>query len=192
MYRRKSFISLSLSLVLAAGTLTAPILAADEFTDGMGVESLSNTDQVPSAENGTEQETSSAKNQGKSNADADFNATVFTDGRENKAILGGDIAEFNSADDGITDSNVTDSSITDDTAAGNDFTVTERTIQELPDGSVHVTEKVSLNTDTSSNNDELFGEYANQFFYEKDAATAPATSIGTPLKNYLYTHYIVD
>ncbi|MDU2990270.1 MAG: hypothetical protein E7B45_14040 [Lachnospiraceae bacterium] len=154
MYRRKSFISLSLSLVLAAGTLTAPILAADEFTDGMGVESLSNTDQVPSAENGTEQETSSAKNQGKSNADADFNATVFTDGRENKAISGGDIAEFNSADDGITDSNVTDSSITDDTAAGNDFTVTERTIQELPDGSVHVTEKVSLNTDTSSNNDE--------------------------------------
>ena len=149
MYRRKSFISLSLSLVLAAGTLTAPILAADEFTDGMGVESLSNTDQVPSAENGTEQETSSAKNQGKSNADADFNATVFTDGGENKAISGGDIAEFNSADDGITDNNVTDSSITDDTAAGNDFTVTERTIQELPDGSVHVTEKISLNTDTS-------------------------------------------
>ena len=57
---------------------------------------------------------------------------------------------------------------------------------------MHVTEKVSLNTDTSSNNDELFGEYANQFFYEKDAATAPATSIGTPLKNYFYTHYIVD
>lgn len=178
MYRRKSFISLSLSLVLAAGTLTAPVLAADEFTDGMGVETFSNTAQIPSAENGTEQETSSAKNQGKSNADADFNATVFTDGGENKAISGGDIAEFNSADDDITDSNVTDSSITDDTAAGNDFTVTERTIQELPDGSVHVTEKVSLNTDTSSNNDELFGEYANQFFYEKDAATAPATSIG--------------
>ena len=86
MYRRKSFISLSLSLVLAAGTLTAPVLAADEFTDGMGVETFSNTDQIPSAENGTEQETSSAKNQGKSNADADFNATVFTDGGENKAI----------------------------------------------------------------------------------------------------------
>ena len=150
MYRRKSFISLSLSLVLAAGTLTAPVLAADEFTDGMGVETFSNTDQIPSAENGTEQETSSAKNQGKSNADADFNATVFTDGGENKAISGGDIAEFNSADDDITDSNVTDSSITDDTAAGNDFTVTERTIQELPDGSVHVTEKVSLQISSST------------------------------------------
>ena len=102
MYRRKSFISLSLSLVLAAGTLTAPVLAADEFTDGMGVETFSNTDQIPSAENGTEQETSSAKNQGKSNADADFNATVFTDGGENKAISGGDIAEFNSADDDLS------------------------------------------------------------------------------------------
>ena len=56
MYRRKSFISLSLSLVLAAGTLTAPVLAADEFTDGMGVETFSNTDQIPTAENGTEQE----------------------------------------------------------------------------------------------------------------------------------------
>ena len=156
MYRRKKFISLSLSLMLAMGTLTAPVLAADEFSDGMSVESFSNTDQVPSVENDTKQETFSSENR---SADTDF-----TDDSAVKEIL--------------TDDSTSELNITDDTAAGNDFTVTERTVQELPDGSVHVTEKVRLNTNDSSNNDELFGEYANQFFYEEDSATTPATSIG--------------
>ena len=152
MNRRKSFISLSLSFMLAAGTMTAPVLAAGEFSDGMGVEAFTN-------------------------ADADPGNVVFADDGENKEISDGDTVEFNSAGDDIADNNVTDSSA-DDTVTGNDFTVAERTIQELPDGSVHVTEKVSLNTNDPSGSDELFGEYANQFFYEKDVSTAPGTSIG--------------
>ena len=156
MNRRKSFISLSLSLMLALGTLTAPVLAADEFSDGVGVESFSNTDQVPDAENDAEQESFSAENH---SAATDFS----DDSAMNENLSDNGTAEFN---------------ITDDTAAGDDLTVTGRTIQELPDGSVHVTERVSLNTNNSSDNDELFGEYASQFFYEKDASTAPATSIG--------------
>lgn len=156
MHRRKSFISLSLSLMLAVGTLTAPVLAADEFSDGVGVESFSNTDQVPAVKNDAEQETFSAENH---SAATDFS----DDSAMNEDLSDDGTAEFN---------------ITDDTAAGDDLTVTGRTIQELPDGSVHVTERVSLNTNNSSDNDELFGEYANQFFYEKDASTAPATSIG--------------
>ena len=156
MYRRKKFIGLSLSLMLAMGTLTAPALAADEFSDGIGVESFSNTDQVPSVENDTEQETFSAENR---SADTDF-------------------TDDSAVNETLTDNSTAELNITDDTAAGNDFTVTERTIQELPDGSVHVTEKITLNPNDLSNNDELFGEYANQFFYEKDAATTPATSIG--------------
>lgn len=136
MYRRKGFISLSLSLMLAMGTLTAPVLAADEFSDGIGVFSAENH-----------------------SADTDFT----DESGVNEDLSDADTAEFN---------------ITDDTAAGDDLAATGRTTEELPDGSVHVTERVSLNTNNSSDNDELFGEYASQFFYEKDASTVPATSIG--------------
>ena len=136
MYRRKGFISLSLSLMLAMGTLTAPVLAADEFSDGIGVFSAENH-----------------------SADTDYT----DESGVNEDLSDADTAEFN---------------ITDDTAAGDDLAATGRTTEELPDGSVHVTERVSLNTNNSSDNDELFGEYASQFFYEKDASTVPATSIG--------------
>lgn len=146
MYRRKRLISLSLSLMLAVGTLTAPVLAADEFSDGAG--SFSNTEQIPSAENDTENEDFSAENPA---------ATDFTD-------------DSDTDDDKLN--------LTDDTAAENDLTATERTVEELPDGSVYVTEKVSPNTDDLPDNDELFGEYARQFFYDQDASADPATSIG--------------
>ena len=155
MYRRKKFISLSLSLIMAVGTLTAPVLAADEFSDGMGVVS-SDTDQVPVVENDADQETFSAEN---------HSATT-------------DFTDDSTVNENLTDDGTSEFSIADDIAAGDDLTVTGRTIQELPDGSVHVTERVSLNANNLSDNDELFGEYASQFFYEKDVSTAPATSIG--------------
>ena len=57
------------------------------------------------------------------------------------------------------------------------FTVTDRSVEELPDGTVHVTEKISIKTEDQPDGDKLFGEYASRFFYDQ-VSTAPGTSIG--------------
>ncbi len=53
MYRKKNFISLGMSLVLAAGITVTPVTAAD-FTDG----TVSGFNSEDTAEFGTQQETS--------------------------------------------------------------------------------------------------------------------------------------
>lgn len=136
MHKRNKFISLSLSLILAAGTLTAPVLAAEDFTDGTAIE----TEDVFSA--GSQEE-------------ADFSDNNFTENSESENSTG-----------------------MEDGTASENSTITGRKIQELPDGSVQVTEEMSINADAPTDSDDLFGKYANQFFYEEDASTAPATSIG--------------
>ena len=134
MYKRKRFLSLGLSLMLAAGTMTAPALAAEDFTDGTGI---------------TEYES--------------FSEDRFTDDN---------FSESDFTESGSTESDSTENDFTED-----DLTITGQTTKELPDGSVQVTEGIRPETENQADSDELFGEYANQFFYEEDPSTAPATSI---------------
>ena len=145
MYRKKSFISLSLSLMLAMGSLAAPVGAA-EFSDGevqavqqqdaeaAQVEEFSDVEQAPSVEQEEETEVFGAEAQ----------------------------QEFDFSDMETEESN---------------FTVTDRSVEELPDGTVHVTEKISIKIEDQPDGDKLFGEYASRFFYDQ-VSTAPGTSIG--------------
>ena len=145
MYRKKSFISLSLSLMLAMGSLAAPVGAA-EFSDGevqavqqqdaeaAQVEEFSDVEQAPSVEQEEETEVFGAEAQ----QESDF------------------------SDMETEESN---------------FTVTDRSVEELPDGTVHVTEKISIKIEDQPDGDKLFGEYASRFFYDQ-VSTAPGTSIG--------------
>lgn len=54
---------------------------------------------------------------------------------------------------------------------------TGQTTEGLPDGSVQVTEELRPVAQNMPDNDELFGEYASQFFYEENTSAPPATSI---------------
>ena len=125
MHKRKRFLSLGLSLMLAVGSMTVPTLAAEDFTDG--------TDAAVYESQNTEIK-------GKEE-------DIFTTGIQKET----DFAE--------------------------DSALTGRITKELPDGSVQVTEGLIPETENEADSDELFGQYANQFFYEEDSSTAPATSI---------------
>ena len=125
MHKRKRFLSLGLSLILAVGSMTVPTLAAEDFTDG--------TDAAVYESQNTEIK-------GKEE-------DIFTTGIQKET----DFAE--------------------------DSALTGRITKELPDGSVQVTEGLIPETENEADSDELFGQYANQFFYEEDSSTAPATSI---------------
>lgn len=125
MHKRKRFLSLGLSLMLAVGSMTVPTLAAEDFTDGTdaAVYEFQNTEIKGKEED------------------------IFTTGIQKET----DFAE--------------------------DSALTGRITKELPDGSVQVTEGLIPETENEADSDELFGQYANQFFYEEDSSTAPATSI---------------
>ena len=144
MYRKKSFISLSLSLMLAMGSLAAPVGAA-EFSDG----------EVQAVQ----QETESAQAEGFS----DVEQAPVVEQEEETEVFGAEVQQ--------------ESDFSDMETEESNFTVTDRSVEELPDGTVHVTEKISIKTEDQPDGDKLFGEYASRFFYDQ-VSTAPGTSIG--------------
>ena len=144
MYRKKSFVSLSLSLMLAMGSLAAPVGAA-EFSDG----------EVQAVQ----QETESAQAEGFS----DVEQAPVVEQEEETEVFGAEVQQ--------------ESDFSDMETEKSNFTVTDRSVEELPDGTVHVTEKIGIKTEDQPDGDKLFGEYASRFFYDQ-VSTAPGTSIG--------------
>ena len=153
MHKRKRFLSLGLSLMLAVGSMTVPTLAAEDFTDG--------TDAAVYESQNTEIK-------GKEE-------DIFTTGIQKETDFAEDSAEDFSEDS--SENNFTENNSTEDDFTEDDSVLTGRIIKELPDGSVQVTEGLIPETENEADSDELFGQYANQFFYEEDSSTAPATSI---------------
>ena len=145
MYRKKSFISLSLSLMLAMGSLAAPVGAA-EFSDGE-VQAVQQQD----AEAAQAEEFS------------DVEQAPVVEQEEETEVFGAEAQQ--------------ESDFSDMETEESNFTVTDRSVEELPDGTVHVTEKISIKTEDQPDGDKLFGEYASRFFYDQ-VSTAPGTSIG--------------
>lgn len=153
MHKRKRFLSLGLSLMLAVGSMTVPTLAAEDFTDG--------TDAAVYESQNTEIK-------GKEE-------DIFTTGIQKETDFAEDSAEDFSEDS--SENNFTENNSTEDDFTEDDSVLTGRITKELPDGSVQVTEGLIPETENEADSDELFGQYANQFFYEEDSSTAPATSI---------------
>lgn len=145
MYRKKSFISLSLSLMLAMGSLAAPVGAA-EFSDGE-VQAVQQQD----AEAAQAEEFS------------DVEQAPSVEQEEETEVFGAEAQQ--------------ESDFSDMETEESNFTVTDRSVEELPDGTVHVTEKISIKIEDQPDGDKLFGEYASRFFYDQ-VSTAPGTSIG--------------
>ena len=162
MYKRKIFFSLGLSLMLAAGTVTTPALAAEDFTDGTGTTAYESQSTAESAS--TEKLTSAEELT--STEEIPFTEEIPSAEKKENLFTAGTQEETTTAEN-----------LSEDDFAEENFTVTRQTVKELPDGSVQVTEGIRPEIENQADSDELFGEYANQFFYEEDPATAPATSI---------------
>ena len=154
MHRRKRFLSLGLSLMLAAGSMATSAVAAEDFTDGTGaiVYESQNTEETPVTE-----EMLSAENE----------QNLFTAETQEEMVSSGDFFEGNFSEENLAESDFTE----------DDLMIAGQAIKKLPDGSVQVTEGIRPATEDRTDSNELFGEYANQFFYEEDSSTAPATSI---------------
>lgn len=119
MQKRKEWISLGLSFLLAFGTLLTPVSAAQDFTDGSEVLEEFQAQEELTAEDELEEQTETAQ----------ISEGSFSDG-------------------------------------------------EAQEGLVQMTESTTVNAEAVPDNDELFGGYANRFFYEEEQSSAPASSIG--------------
>lgn len=115
MHKRKRFLSLGLSLMLAVGSMTVPTLAAEDFTDG--------TDAAVYESQNTEIK-------GKEE-------DIFTTGIQKETDFAEDSAEDFSEDS--SENNFTENNSTEDDFTEDDSVLTGRITKELPDGSVQVT-----------------------------------------------------